>query len=51
MRPAKLIADVLRFPPFIFSVLTLYWSMSLLCAPFYIKWLNVTKKRNDVLGW
>lgn len=47
----KALASALKWPPFLFSVFCLYWSGAILTITYRLKWLNFTKKRNDVLAW
>lgn len=51
MAVAKVLASAMRWPPFLFSVLVLYWSFSIACLTYSIRWLDFKNKRNDVLGW
>lgn len=45
------IALALRWPPFLFSIFCMYWSVAILGITYKLKWLNFTRKRNDVLAW
>ncbi|KAL4523123.1 hypothetical protein Ndes2526B_g07934 [Nannochloris sp. 'desiccata'] len=51
MTVPKALASAMRWPPFLFSVFCLYWSVSILAITYRIKWLNFRKRRNDVLAW
>ncbi len=45
------LALALRWPTFLLSIASLYWSPVYLGLTYNIQWFNFTKKRNDVLGW
>eukprot|EP00889_Picochlorum_renovo_P007033 jgi/Picre1/34063/NNA_001538.t1 len=42
---------VFRLPPFLFTVFCLTWSIPIFSLTHSLEWLNLWRKRNDVLGW
>ena len=51
MSAPKLLAKVLKWPPFLTSVGLLYWSVVCITLSGHLLWLNFTGRRNDVYGW
>lgn len=46
-----LLSGALKLPAFFLAVFCMYWSPSLACIVYYIKFANLTGMRNDPYSW
>lgn len=47
----RLLAKLLKWPLFVWAVLTLYWSVVAVSLTGHLKWLKLRGKRNDIFAW